>query len=1174
MTRTNRVVSICFGVAVLLGFASKSSSPHQEALAEARGHANRGVALLEQFRFTEAATEFEAVVELEPDSVPGLVNLGIAYFNERDFDRAREVFERAKALDPDDIHVHYNLGLIFKLIGDTEEAALAFEEVATRDPADSMTLYYLGTLYASLGRLGDAESTLRRAIELQPNNESAHFSLGNVLIRQGRSEEGREELQIFQSLKESFPAEAASAGLQYTELGKYAEAIEPSSPPLQQSPPEETVASSVRWIEVSEEAGLALPPLPPPPTWPRSVPAAEYGRDFVESRLLPHWGSGLALRDLDGDDDPDLVFVRGGGTVVFRNDDGRFNATPTGLPEPAEDGTYIGLTVGDVDGDGDPDVYLVGSGPNALFLNDGNGRFSPAGSEAGVDGGGDVSVGATFADVDHDGDLDIYVSNYVDPDATHDGDMLRIPHDLAGAPNRLYRNNGDGTFTETGEESLTAGASRSLGALFSDLDDDRDIDFVVVNDGEPLQVFSNDRVGTFTESSLDWGIEASGRFRGADAADFDRDGNLDLFLTAEGSALNLLLRGPARAGLRPDVVSPGLLAAGIPGARFGTTFLDADNDTDLDLLLVVNEPGTVAAFYESSAEGFRRAGVLAVSVEDTGAGRALAVGDIDGDGDLDAVVGTDRGRLLFFRNDGGNARGWIDIVARGVRSNRDGLGTKIEVKAGTARLRREVRSSSGYLSQNDLPLHFGLGAQQSADYIRFLWPGGVKQIELDVQGGGRVSFEELDRKGTSCPILYTWDGKEMRFVTDFLGGSAVGYLLAPGTYNYPDTDEYVKLEQFEPVARDGAYDVRWVNQLEEVLGFDKASLVAVDHPAEVEVFPNERLMPGPPYPEARLYPVRDLRPPVAATDDQGRDVTETIAEKDRRYPGEPRLLPFKGYAEPHSLTLDLGELGPEEHVVLLLYGWIHYSDSSSNRAAWQAGAHTITPYLEVEDEDGNFQMAIEHMGFPAGLPKTMLVDLDGVVGPRHRRVRITTSQMIYWDQILVATVDPEAAPRVTELAPDRAELGFRGYPASVSPDGRAPNVYDYSRISPTEVWDQHEGDYTRYGDVGELVQDVDDRYVITKHGDELALSFRAERLPELPVGWKRTFLIYADGFGKDMDLNSAYSDTVEPIPFHGMSAYPFAPGEAFPESDVHRRDRELYHTRRAERQKGLAATTP
>ena len=1171
MRQTNLTVGI-YLVVLVFGFPRHSlpgSSSHQKTPDSAQVHANRGIALLEQFRFEAAATEFEAAVALEPDSLPGQVNLGIAYFNQRDFDKAQVAFERAKALDPDNSYVHYNLGLIFKLMGNTEGAVIAFEKVAAQDPTDSMTLYYLGTLYANLRRLEDAEATLRKTLELRPNNESAHFSLGNVLIRQGRTEEGRKELEIFRTLKESFPAEAASVGLQYTELGPYAEAIEESSPPLQEARPEVTAESAVRWVEATQEAGLGLPALPSPPAWPDSVTASKFGMDFIESRLLPRLGTGLAFRDLDADGDADLIFVRDGGALVFVNEGARFRKRATGIPEV---GKFVGVTVGDVDGDGDADVYLVGSGSNALFINDGAAQFTK--SDADV-GGSDVSVSATFADVDHDGDLDIYVSNYVDPDARPERGTLRVPQDLVGAPNRLYRNNGDGTFTEIGAASRTAGGpSRSLGSVFSDLDDDRDIDFLVVNDGQPVQVFSNDRVGTFTESASAWGIETSGRTRGVDSADFDRNGDFDLFFTAEGAALNLLLRGPAQSGFTPDVVSPGLLAAGVPGGRFGTTFLDADNDADLDLLLVTNEPGAVGAFYESSRSGYRRAGVLATSGANVGAGRALAIADVDSDGDLDAVVGTDRGRLLFFRNDGGNSGGWINVVAQGQRSNKDGLGTKIEVKAGSARLRREVRSVSGYMSQSELPLHFGLGPQKAADYIRFLWPGGVKQIEMDVEGGQTVTYEELNRKGTSCPILYAWDGNQIRFVTDFLGGAAVGYLHAPGKYNYPDTDEYIKLEHFPPMPKDGAFELRWVNQLEEVLGYDKASLIAVDHPAEVDVFPNERLLPAPPYPEPRLYAVRDARPPTEAIDHRGNDITQSIAEKDRLYPSELMMLPFKGYAERHSLTLDLGEIVDGEHVVLLLYGWIDYTDSSSNLAAWQAGVSVRTPYLEVEDGESGFRMAIEQMGFPAGLPKTMLVDLKGIVDARHRRVRITTSQRIYWDQILVATVVPDIDLQVTELAPDRAELGFRGYPASVNPDGRAPNIYDYSRISPTEVWDQHQGNYTRYGDVRGLVENVDDRYVITKHGDELTLSFNADRLPALPDGWTRTFLVFADGFGKDMDLNSAYSDTVEPLPFHDMTAYPLTSGEDFPDTEVHRRDRERYHTRRVERRKGLAATTP
>jgi hypothetical protein len=667
-----------------------------------------------------------------------------------------------------------------------------------------------------------------------------------------------------------------------------------------------------------------------------------------------------------------------------------------------------------------------------------------------------------------------------------------------------------------------------------------------------------------------WGIEGSGRFRGADSADFDQDGHFDLFMTAEGGLLNRLLRGSV-SGFRADVLSPQLLSAGVPGGRFGAAFGDVDNDTDLDLMVVVNEADVLAVVYRNTSTGFERAGELRLSDTDSEEARSLSIADVNGDGRLDVALGTTRGRVLLFRNETDKVGGWLRIAARGLRSNKDGFGTKIEVKAGRSRQRRELRASSGFLSQNDQPLHFGLGPHALADYIRFLWPGGVKQIEMDVNGGQTVAIEELNRKGTSCPILYAWDGSQVRFVTDFLGGSAVGNLLAPGHYNYPDTHEIVKVEQFGLKERKGRFEIRWVNQLEEVRMYDKAALVAVDHPAELEVFPNERLMPSPPYPEPKLYGVRHLRTPLRAVDHNGNDVTSLISKVDRRYPDGFDLLPFKGYAESHSLTLDLGSVQAGEHVVLLLYGWVDYADSSSNLAASQAGVVCRPPYLEIGDGSGNFEPGLAQMGFPAGLPKTMLVDLDGLVGPESSTVRVTTNMRLYWDRIQVATAAPKPELVTTELAADRAEFRFLGYPTPSRPDGRAPNIYDYSRATETELWDEHEGDYTRYGDVRELVHRVDDRYVIARHGDELALSFDARRLPELPDGWKRSFLVVADGFGKDMDLNSARPDTVEPLPFHGMSAYPYPSSERYPDSEEYRLYREAYNTRRYRRNASPAA---
>ena len=1155
--RQSLQVTVLATLTVGIGLLTAPSGTRASQGGDADAQANRGVALLEQFRFTEAIEAFEAVVALEPNGAAGHINLGIAYFNERDFEKALTSFERARELDASSPYVHYNLGLVYKLQGETVAAVAAFERVLPIDPVDSMTHYYLGTLYANLGRLEEAEATLRRTIELQPNNESAHFSLGNILIRQGRRAEGRAELLVFQELKRNFPGEGTSAGLQYTELGKYAEAVEVVQDLLQPVTRERRTETSLRFVEATRGAGLSLPALEAHTALPEQLDASEYTLEWIQDRALPRLGTGLAFRDLDGDDDPDMLFVKSGAPIFLRNTNGRFEAfEASGLPH---EGHFVGVVVGDVDNDLDGDVYLTGAGPNALFLNNGGGRFTP--SEDETVQGNDVSVSATFADIDHDGDLDLYVANYLSQKAPANADVLVLPGDLPGAPNRMYQNNGDGSFTEISSETRTdGGARRSLGAVFSDLDNDRDIDFVVVNDGAPALAFSNDRVGTFTESSRVWGLETSSRMRGLDAADFDRDGSFDLFLTSEGAALNSLLRGPAQSGFRPDVLSPGLLAAGAPGARYGASFVDADNDGDLDLLVVVNEAEALVAYYESTPNGYVRAlslEGLETAVE--GEGRALALADVDADGDVDVVVATDLGELVYFRNDGGNENGFLRIRARGLRSNLDGLGAKVEVKAGAAGTTREVRSSSGYFSQNELPLHFGLADSPRADYVRFLWPGGVKQIEMELESGQTASIEELNRKGTSCPILYAWDGEKIRFVTDFLGGSAFGYLHARNEYNYPDTAETVKMESFPLVARDGRFEMRWVNQLEEVLIYDRAALVVVDHPKELAVFPNERLMPGPPFPDDRLYAVAEMRAPERAVDHRGRDVRALITEKDRLYPDGFELLEFKGYADERALTLDLGALEPGESYVLLLYGWVDYADSSSNLAASQAGVTLVTPYLEVGNAAGNFEMGLEQMGFPAGLPKTMLVDLSGLVTPEKNHVRITTSMRLHWDQILVAKRVPAetAGLSVTKLDAAGADLRSIGYPALFNPDGRTPPLYTYDRILETELWGAHEGYYTRYGDVRPLLAAIDDQYVITHHGDELRLTFEASELPELPDGWTRSFLAFADGFGKDMDLNSARPHRIEPLPFHGMTSYPYPEDESFPDSELHRR----YNTR-------------
>jgi hypothetical protein len=204
---------------------------------------------------------------------------------------------------------------------------------------------------------------------------------------------------------------------------------------------------------------------------------------------------------------------------------------------------------------------------------------------------------------------------------------------------------------------------------------------------------------------------------------------------------------------------------------------------------------------------------------------------------------------------------------------------------------------------------------------------------------------------------------------------------------------------------------------------------------------------------------------------------------------------------------------------------------------------------------------IENIGIPVGRPQTVVVDLTGKFLSANREVRIVTNMRIYWDQILVANRAAQFPMQLTRLDPSAADLRWRGFSLEHSPDGRQPMTYDYRKVSFTSPWKVMTGRYTREGDVRELLIDTDDMFVISRPGDELVLSFDARKLPPLRTGWTRTFLLYADGFSKEMDINSASPDQVGPLPFHGMSKYPYTWPEQYPLTDKRRRYLETYNTR-------------
>jgi hypothetical protein len=219
------------------------------------------------------------------------------------------------------------------------------------------------------------------------------------------------------------------------------------------------------------------------------------------------------------------------------------------------------------------------------------------------------------------------------------------------------------------------------------------------------------------------------------------------------------------------------------------------------------------------------------------------------------------------------------------------------------------------------------------------------------------------------------------------------------------------------------------------------------------------------------------------------------------------------------------------------------------------------PELQIKDASGQWRTAIADIGIPVGRPQTIVIDLTGRFQTRNREVRIVTNMRIYWDQILVDTSGGAVPMPMVGLEPVSADLHWRGFSAEVSPDGREPFGYDYDNVSLNSPWKTMAGRYTREGDVRELLARADDMFVVSKPGDEIALSFDATKLPPLRRGWKRTFLLYADGFSKEMDINSASPDQVTPLPFHAMKSYPYSERESYPMNRAHQNYIVRYNTR-------------
>jgi Flp pilus assembly protein TadD len=1067
---------------------------------------NLGTAYMNQQQFERALRLFRQAYAADPKLIVARLNEGIALLNLQRFPAAQRVLTDAAKRNPQNPRPLYNLGLLNKAQGDAKSALQAFQRAAQLEPKDTDVFYFIGSMYSQLGDEKQAATAFERSLQLAPENASAEFGLARSYQRLKDQEKARAHLARFDQITKTKQGKLMS--LAYGDQGLLSLAAPASG--AQPVPP----AIKVTFVDVTSRSGISA-----------------LQRSEQKSTVQPatsSLGSGACFLDFNDNGKTDVLLPGSSGLALFRGlGEGNFeNVTAAaGLPSAL---SAISCAAGDYDNDGHVDIALATSSGIRLFHNEGSkGNFADATATAQIIPTQNAT-GLTFIDLDHDGDLDLFITSLQGQGA-------------------VLRNNGNATFTNITAD-LGIAAKNTSTALATDFNNDRAIDLVITSPEGPALVFENPREGKWRQPDP-WSEKTPGTTAIA-SLDFNKDGWMDLALThASAPALTLWRNAEGKKFERVPVPIPDWKRA------FGVITFDYDSDGWLDLAAVgeTSDGKTeIRVFRNLGPQGFQDAtSALGLTNLKLAAARSLVAADVDDDGDSDLLVTSSEGLPTLLRNHGGNQNNFLKISLKGLADNKTAIGTKIEVFAGALRQKWEL-SPAALFGQNSTEIVAGLGKEKSVDVVRLLWPTGVVQDEAELPARTTQKITEIDRRGSSCPLLFAWDGMRYRFVADMIGAGVVGHWISPTQKNIPDPTEYVKLEGIQPALKNGRISLRFMEPMEEVVYLDQARLLAVDHPAGTDVYSNEYFASNPPFVPFKVITSRDPHPPVAAWGHTGKNVLPQLLKRDRQYVTGFKILPWMGFTEPHSLTLQLPQPYTGGPLRLLMTGYIEYFMANSMYAAHQAGVEPFAPYLEAQRGDGTWQRVIDDLGFPAGLYRTMTADLTGKLPNGITKIRLTTNLQIYWDQVLVDTTsDPSQRTRISEVPIASAALAFHGYPRMTELSTTGDLVFDYHDVSSTGPYVRQTGSYTRFGSVTDLVAASDDRFVIFGSGDEVRLEFDPSTLPDLPQGWSRDYFFFADGFEKDMDFYAAEGTTVGPLPFHRMTMYPYTSSESYPDDPSH-----------------------
>ena len=1130
----------------------------------------RGVGLMEQFKYAEAAKEFEEATRLAPDWLPARINLGMALYNSASEDKdpvlpkAIAVFEQVLKDDPDNHYAHFNLGVIYKYQAKYDLAKSHFRKVTELDPSDDRAWLYLGQSYVDAQTSEESKRCFQKALDLNPYLAVAWGALAghvSTTVAEQKEQLGRMlQLQGANWEDEARPDRYAEQGRYATVIGRgLAKPADIGPPALFQPQSTWKAEASVKWD------------------------AAPQPDDPLLKAVRSRFGGVMVRFDFDGDGKPDLLLlsavVRHGKLcdVLLRN-------TGTGFADVSEaaglgDGGSLACAVGDYDNDGRPDLALSTPTGLRLLRNVDGKRFEDKTIAAGFDKSTGIFLALCWLDIDQDGDLDLLAGRYAE-NAKEAADALVGANGAGGTGKVMVRQN-TGVAPPSGLNEPTPPLTtvfkaldvpalnvtgRVSGLVATDIDGDKDVDLIVLLDGKPSVVLLNDRLMRFHVASP-LPTEATD-LRGGLVLDANGDEQSDLLLLGAGKPTFLVSKKDL-----PATDLAGRFAAGFTDspALLSAQRCDLDRDGRSDIVGLSREGRAV--FLQGDGEGklSNRGEPFGPAVAGLAGLRAVAAVDVDSDGVPDLVAWTPEGVRVFLGQDNGNHAlklaftGVRDTTNAGggnknLRTNTHGIGLQCRTLSGPLQSMVELTTLSAGPGQSLLPIDIGLGRRTQAEAVRLHWPDCVVQAELAVTAGPTVTIREDNRKGGSCPVLMTWDGAKWVYVTDFLGGGAMGESGSDGSARPPRPEESVKIEPHQLGLKNGKYVLRIAEPMDEVMYLDHVRLAVVDHPADSVAFPDERFAVADPQPTQKILAFRKRIAPVQARDHRGTDQLKTILERDGKTASNFAKRSWLGFAEDHWLELDFGErlkdLPPDAPLHLALAGWTDYPYPESIFAAEQAGVAMLPPVLERRKTDGTWEKLAD-IGFPAGLPKVMTVPVGQWITPTSTgKYRIRTNLQIHWDQIFLGAA--EDLGTTTELQPARATLSHPGCVQEISTDGRPPQAYDPLRFETVAVTNW-KGRLTKLGDVTELLAQADDRFALCGPGDEVLVEFDPATLPPLKAGWVRSFVLRTHGYCKDTAPTTQTGGDVDPLPFRAMKGYPTS--ESGPKS--HAEDRLRWHTRPA-----------